>query len=91
MDSHARPFCCHLFRRGIKRRTVNHEISSILLYRILILIKIVYIFVNPSVVFVDLSPATDTVTGHAIGCAREQACPKLESIWTRKYGFPSLC
>ena len=33
------------------------------------------------------SPATDTVTGHARGCAREQACPKLESMWTRKYGF----
>ena len=34
------------------------------------------------------NPETDTVTGHARGCAREQACPKLEIIWTRKYGFP---
>ena len=33
------------------------------------------------------SPATDTVTGHARGCAREQACPKHESMWTRKYSF----
>ena len=34
------------------------------------------------------NPATDTVTGHARGCACEQACPKLESMWIRKYGFP---
>ena len=34
-----------------------------------------------------LPSATDTVTGHIRGCAREQACPKLESMWTRKYGF----
>ena len=33
-------------------------------------------------------PAADRVTGHARGCAREQACPKLQSMWTRKYGFP---
>ena len=32
--------------------------------------------------------ATDRVTGHARGCAREWACPKLQSMWTRKYGFP---
>ena len=32
-------------------------------------------------------PAADRVTGHARGCAREWACPKLQSMWTRKYGF----
>ena len=30
-------------------------------------------------------PALDIVTGHARGCAREQACSKRESMWTRKY------
>ena len=32
--------------------------------------------------------AADSVTGHARGCAREWACPKLQSMWTRKYSFP---
>ena len=35
----------------------------------------------------NFPPATDTVTGYVRGCAREQACLKLESMWTRKYGF----
>ena len=38
----------------------------------------------------NVPPAMDTVTGHARDCAREQACPKLESMWTRKYGFSTL-
>ena len=29
------------------------------------------------------------LSGHARGCAREWACPKLQSMWKRKYGFPS--
>ena len=29
-------------------------------------------------------PATDRVTGHARGCARERACLKLECVWTRE-------
>ena len=33
-------------------------------------------------------PAVDRVTGHARGCAREWACPKLQSKWTGKFGFP---
>ena len=36
----------------------------------------------------NVPPAADRVTGHARGCAREWACPKLLSMWTRKYGFP---
>ena len=33
-------------------------------------------------------PPTHRVVGHARSCAREWACPKLQSMWTRKYGFP---
>ena len=34
------------------------------------------------------NPLPRPVTAYTRGCAHERACPKRDSMWTRKYGFP---
>ena len=56
-----------------------YELSH--LKNISVLNEWMYVYWHPSTKF---TPAMDIVTGNARGCAREQACLKLDSMWTRK-------